>query len=413
MHKKPIIFLIDHGSSSSGVFDDLKQMGYYVLFAGKNQKLQEMSDEFIDINPVTETTDLLEKHGKYLNQLNVDAVYSFLEHAKISENKIATYLNKPTIPKEVLSLGRDKYLMRQNFTKRGGSSCEFYFIKDDVKDPIPPMDFPFIIKPNLGFASGGVQLVKDIDHFKSALKIIRRLNKFVLKTNHEGETGAICEQFIDGPEYSLDSITINGKTRAFCLCARSFPGENNFQDYGYYTPEDKNDEMLKDLEVLIGNALNGMNYTDGPSHAEVRYDTKNKRWQILEIGLRVGLAGLVGRLINEITNINYNQIAIKASQRLISYDDLLKIPRLKNRYGILFVPETGIGGKIKYIGGVDFLKSDSRVKHFGFEKNIGDTVTAYPKSLDYLGVVIGTTNSFSELEEFNHELSSKVVFEYE
>lgn len=413
MNKKSIFLLIDHGSSSAGVFNDLKSMNYYVFFIGKNTRLQKMSDEFIDLNPVTETDLLLKKYGEYLKELNVDTVYSFLEHAKISENKIASFLGKKTIPKEVLSIGRNKYLMRQSFTKSGGSDCEFHFIKDDIRDPIPPMAFPFIIKPNLGFASGGVQLVRDKDQFNSALKIIRRLNKFVLKTNHEGETGAICEQYIKGPEFSLDSITIGGNTRSFCLCARSFPSEDNFQDYGYYTPEDPNEQMIKSLELLIGITLKEMNYLDGPSHAEVRFDTKNNRWQILEIGLRVGLAGLVGRLINEITEVNYNQIAIKSSQGLMNFEDLIKIPRSKKRYGILFVPETGKGGKVKSIGGVDFLSTDGRVKHFEFEKNIGDTVTAYPKSLDYLGVVIGTTNSFKDLETFSVELSSKVVFEYE
>jgi hypothetical protein len=59
------------------------------------------------------------------------------------------------------------------------------------------------------------------------------------------------------------------------------------------------------------------------------------------------------------------------------------------------------------------LKTDHRIKHFEFEKNIGDTVTAYPKSLDYLGVVIGTTDSFDDLDRLSNELSRKVVFEYE
>ena len=92
MNDKKIIILVDHGSSSIEVFNDLFKMNYYVFYIGTNEKLQKRSNEFINIHPVTETDRLLEEFGEKLKSLQVSAVYSFLEHAKLAENKIAQYL---------------------------------------------------------------------------------------------------------------------------------------------------------------------------------------------------------------------------------------------------------------------------------------------------------------------------------
>lgn len=413
MSFKNIILLIDHSGSSIEVFNDLFKMGYYVLYVGTNEKLQRISNEYINIHPVTETERFLEEHGERLKKLNISAVYSFLEHAKIAENRIANYLGKKTIPLDVLAIGRDKKLMRDSFKLSGSFDGAYHFIPDDSIEVSPPMNFPFIIKPNLGFASGGVQFVKNQEQFISALKIIRRLNKFVFKKNQAGVTGALCEEFIDGPEYSLDSITVDGRTRSFCICSRSFPGVEDFQDYIYYTPEDKDEEIIKTLEHLISNALSEMGYKNGPSHAEFRYDIKNKRWQLLEVGLRVGFSGLVGRLFTEISGVNYNQLAIRSSQNDIGFDELSSILRKPDGLGVIFVPETGKGGKVESIGGASLLMDDPRIKYYAFEKHPGEVVIPYPKSLDYLGIVIGVAENTNDLENLISLLTEKVVFKYE
>jgi biotin carboxylase len=195
------VVLIDHSPLAIFIIDDLHELGYDVIFVGKNRSLQAASDRFIDISPVSDVSGTVDAIQR-LRDCKIVGVYPALEHVKLTEYAVKKALGLVVPLLETFLEARDKYRMKRALVAAQVPTASFRFIPDD-EIASPPFAFPFIVKPNLGFASAGVQLVNNSQAFAKAVKIIRRLNRFLLQEDGF-VTGTICEEFVDGPEYSVD-----------------------------------------------------------------------------------------------------------------------------------------------------------------------------------------------------------------
>lgn len=410
---KPWMILADHTTAAVHVIEHFQNNGWRVFYLGTSEKLQALANDFIPESATHEPDAFLQKHAARLQLLKPLAVYSLLEHAKSAEAQLAKGLGCRSISSSTLKLSRDKNLMREKMVVSGLATVRTQFIPDGVDLPQPELLFPFIVKPNSGYASGGVQRVHNAEQFAAACGIVRRLNRFVLNKDKTIDTGILCEEFIEGPEFSVDSITVNGLTRVFCVCGRGFVSEENFQDYLYYTsPTLPEGESLANLEKSVSQFLAALEHTDGPSHTEIRFDLKQKKWVILESGLRVGFAGNIGRLIEEVSGLPYNAMALKAHIRDLSEEEFGHAP-LQKRFGFVFTPATGKGGIIKSIRGLEWLNSHPAIQFYDFQKNVGEAVVPYPKGLEYLGVIIGVTDTIEGQIALAKDVGENVEFVYE
>lgn len=410
---KPWIILVDHTTAAIHVVEHFQKNGWRVFYLGTNEALQKLADGFVGESPNSSMEIFLDRYARQLMSLNPVAVYSLLEHAKSSEARLAEALNCRSISAATLRLSRDKNLMREKMKAAGLTTVKTQFIPDGVSLPQADLPFPFIVKPNSGYASGGVQRVHNAEQFAGACGIVRRLNRFVLGKDAAIQTGVLCEEFIEGPEFSVDSITVAGRTRVFCVCGRSFVAEENYQDYLYYTsPVFPAGQSLSNLEAAVSRFLTAMEHTDGPSHTEVRFDLKRNQWIVLESGLRVGFAGNIGKLIEETSELPYNAMALKAHMKSLSPKEFA-IASGQNKFGFVFTPATGKGGIIKAVRGLSWLESHPAIRFFNFQKQVGDAVVPYPKGLEYLGVIIGVSETREGQQALAQEVAERVEFVYE
>ena len=407
------IVLVDHTRAASHVIHDLRARGLKIFFLGLDKVLQQICDDFIAEDPTQNTEAFLDRHGDRLMKLGGSGVYTLLEHAKHAEAQIAHYLGKSVVSDATLGLSRDKHLMRKLLSDSPLEPVKFQFFPDGSDISAPVLNYPFIVKPNSGFASGGVQLVHSLAEFQSAAHVIRRLNRFVLGKDKPIKTGILCEEFIRGPEFSVDSLTVNGVTRTFCICGRGFLAEENYQDYLYYTsPELPERQTVIDVQSFVGDFLSRIGLENGPSHTEIRWDLEKKTWKILESGLRVGFAGNIGKMIEAVCGVPYNFLALKAHLGQLAVEDLERFSAKTGGFGFVFTPSIGTGGVIRNIRGPEFLKSNPQIIFYEFLKQIGDAVVPYPKGLEYLGVIIGTASSRVEQQRLAAVTAQEVEFLY-
>ncbi|MGR5913241.1 ATP-grasp domain-containing protein [Bacillus cereus] len=79
-----------------------------------------------------------------------------------------------------------------------------------MNEKLEGFSFPVIVKPSNDSGSKNVYLCKDYNEVKQAVDVISNS-----KLNLVGQTldpEAIVEEYLDGPEYSIESYTIDGKT---------------------------------------------------------------------------------------------------------------------------------------------------------------------------------------------------------
>jgi hypothetical protein len=321
-------------------------------------------------------------------------------------------LNRPS--ESTFRSSRDKHYMRISTALPAGSDFQFSGIDDSVEDPQPPLDFPFVVKPNLGYASVGVSVVRSKEEFANSVRSIRRANRFFLgNTFKTVPSSVLCESLLNGPEFAVDSITVGGKTRVFGIFSRKFIAENNFQDHILVVDPHLDVALRKQIEDCVKAHLQQLGYTDGPSHTEIRLHEENGVPVVLESALRIGAGGCMGALIEKTTGFAYNACAVRSHLQMISDAEWESLPSiLPHRYGLFFVPQGGCGGMIKSFNGENFLRDNSDIFYFRFHKRAGERLVPYPKGPDYPAVILALSDDSVHLNNLIEKLNTEVSVNY-
>jgi len=162
---------------------------------------------------------------------------------------------------EAFQVSRDKLLSNQLFERLG------------LPRPLPwPMgDYPLFVKPACGSGSEGVQVVS----LPSELAEI-------LERQTERQGGLVIEEFVTGPSYSVEVVTVQGKGVAFATTLLHF--DEHFDCNRVLAPCDLSEqeaEKMRELALRMASALN----LTGIMDLETIY--ADRQFKVLEIDARL------------------------------------------------------------------------------------------------------------------------------
>lgn len=195
------------GKPQIALIDELKKRGIFAILADGNEKAAAVpyADKFYKVS--TLDIDGVEKVAVKENVdmiLSVCADQMLLVAAQLSEKlDLPCYIDYETA-KNVSS----KEYMKKIFVEHDiptakyivGNNVSYEFIKD--------LGFPLIVKPVDCYSSRGVKKVENYDELVTA---------FEIAMNYSRTGTAIVEEFIDGPELSVDIYVENGKVNILCI----------------------------------------------------------------------------------------------------------------------------------------------------------------------------------------------------
>ena len=186
-----------------------------------------------------------------------DLLYTNSENAIgwISDN-----LQETNLPKQI-ELFKNKEKFRKLISKL---YPDFNYNKVAFKDlnklDIETIQKPFVVKPNVGFFSMGVHIIKNSYDWDKALQVM-------------DATEFIIESYIKGREYAVDCyFNKNGKPVILNILEHQFSSTDDVSDRLYYTSttiikklKDSVEQFLRELNDLAG-------LTNFPLHIEIRID---------------------------------------------------------------------------------------------------------------------------------------------
>lgn len=225
--------------------------------------------------------DLLWEECRKLNPCGVASVCS--ELAMHPMNYLLRKLNIPCNSIETETIATNKYLMRKAMKEGGVDSPNFTLVKkdqsiEDIGNSVIGFSFPLIIKPCDLSSSRGVFKIESPDNLKEGIE-------YALGWSKTGE--AILEEFIEGPEYSGESIAYNGRYKLLAITEKSTTGAPHFVETGHRQPARLSDDMAKRVEETLFKAFKAMNIQYGAIHPEFRI-TPDGRILFMEIATRMG-----------------------------------------------------------------------------------------------------------------------------
>ncbi|RLD73896.1 MAG: ATP-grasp domain-containing protein [Bacteroidetes bacterium] len=262
------MFLIDKPYISDFLIRTIKENNFPIVASSEAKEL--ISDRTLNWIPEEEAIETCKNQSQ-------PAIYSNSENTIQWVNKNLSFSD---LPKKIMFF-KNKIKFRElikdiypNYFYQGIKLSELEDL--DIKS----IEFPFIIKPSVGFFSMGVYKVENLEEWKIISRKIKNeveITKFIYPKEVINLNKFIIEEFIHGEEYAIDCyFNKTGEPVILNILHHIFSSGKDVSDRVYSTSKkiiENYHIILEDFLKIIGNKLDLKNF---PIHMEVRIDKEGK-----------------------------------------------------------------------------------------------------------------------------------------
>lgn len=212
--------------------------------------------------------------------------------AYVSEN-----LGMNGTPYSILRQLRNKFFVRQISERLEGFSRLKFYKYDGVDQNI----YPCVVKPCGGSSKAGVSFVNTKDEFAQAIQY----------ANNSTDGDIIVEEYIEGKELSIESISFNGEHQVIQITDKDSSHAPHFVELGHHQPADISESLKYKIMDAIPRLLKVIGYTNGASHIEVKY--RGDDIYLIEVNLRGGGDEISNKLVQMSSGIDYLRCIIEVA----------------------------------------------------------------------------------------------------
>lgn len=258
-----------------------KELGYEThVFGWPHGEIGETTaDVYYPVNILD--YDLLWEECQKLQPCGVVSICS--ELAMHPMNFLLRKMGIPCNSLETETLTTNKYLMRKAMKEGGIDSPNFMLVTkdmtlDEVEESVKDFNLPLIIKPCDLSSSRGVFKIENLETLQEGMD-------YALGWSKTGE--AILEEFIEGPEYSGESIAYNGRYKLLAITEKHTTGAPHYVETGHRQPAPLDEGTYKKIEQTLYKAFTSLSISYCAIHPEFRITPEGKIL-FMEIATRMG-----------------------------------------------------------------------------------------------------------------------------
>ena len=271
----------------------------------------------------------------------------------------------------------NKHLMREAFEKYGAPSPKSMCFADvEVAWVAFITNFTgdCILKPSRNSGSRGVAKIQ-ADIKKDEFAFLFEISKVESRDNT-----VMLEQFIDGPEFSVEIIVWDGKVNVLTVTDKKTTGAPHFVELGHNQPSIFPAEIVEKVKAAAVVGVKSLKVNNCACHAEVK--VQNSEAYLMEIGARLGGDFISTELTHLSTGIDMVAAAINCA---LGIEPNLVPMETQNGVCIrYFCPKPG---KLMGINNIEIL-NDPRVYLWEIYHKVGDVIPEVTSSLCRSGHVI-------------------------
>lgn len=300
--------------------------------------------------------------------------------------RIAQELNLPFYSIETAMISTDKYLMKKTFQKIG-IQCAGGELVSSIKD-FQDYLYPVIIKPRDNSGSRGVVLCNNYEELKNAYNEAKQYTK---------KNSVLIEEFIEGKEYSIESLHYNGKTRVIQFTEKRITPFPYNVELGHFQPACLSEEVKTQIESLIEDTAECFGFKNCASHTELKISEKGIF--IIETSPRLGGDYITSHLVPLSTGINIEDVLLDIGLGIMTVERFESLNRKNNFSSVAFF-DFG-KGVISKMG--NLIKLDDICVMWNLSLKEGDVVPLITNSLDRYGFLMFVANDLEELKSKTEE----------
>ena len=406
------------------VIKKAREMGYYVIAADGNPAAVglPLADKAIVANITDEEVMLC-----IAREEQVDGVIHPCSEVSMNVmGRINDELSLSGISRETALRATNKHLMRQAF-EQGGAPSPKSFCSNNADEAWSIFVNEFsrstaILKPSRNSGSRGVAKIA-YPHPSSFSASLRKrpsaerpegkgdtakeefVALFERAMDESRDRSVMIEQFIEGPEFSVEVIVWKGEPHVLAVTDKKTTEAPYFVELGHNQPSVFPEEMQAKLKDAAVTGVKALGLDNCAAHAELKQ--MDGEPYLMEIGARLGGDFISTELTHLSTGVDMVAAAIDVA--LGNEPDLRPKETPKGVCIRYFTPQPG---RLTAIHNQELL-NDSHVYDAEIYHQVGDMIPEVRSSLDRSGHVIVTAPTVQEAIKRADELIKKVVFETE
>jgi len=211
-------------------------------------------------------------------------VFTWDEPSLQVTSEVAWRLGLPHMSPAAVCNCRDKLSTRRLMRSAGLPAVRFAHVRglEDALREADVIGYPVVLKPRSLAASMGVVIARDSAQ-------LRTLYQHAVDAAYPGLErldGLVLEEFLDGPEISVDCVVRDGGVQLVNVCRKRLGFHPFFEEVGHLVAPWHDEPWTGDLTALITGAHQALDVRTGVTHAEVRLTAAGPR--LVELNGRLG-----------------------------------------------------------------------------------------------------------------------------
>lgn len=385
------------------VIKKAKEMGIYVVAADGSEHAVglQLADKPIVVN-ITSEEEML----RVAREEQVDGVIHPCSEVSMNVmGRINDELGLSGISREAAIRATNKHLMREAF-EAGNAPSPKSILTESAEDAWNHLQNDFktdgILKPSRNSGSRGIAKVcKKEFQGSNGFQKFKELYDVALQESRD--KSVLIEQFIEGPEFSIEIIVWDGKVNVLTVTDKKTTEAPHFVELGHSQPSCFSAEDVEKLKAAAVAGVKALGVNNCACHAEAKL--MDGKAYLMEIGARLGGDFISTELTHLSTGIDMVAAAINCA---LGIEPCLEPTEEKHGVCIrYFCPKPG---KLVSISNIEVLE-DERVYLWEIYHKVGDIIPEVTSSLSRSGHVIVTEKDAKTAIAFAESLLNEVKME--
>jgi len=213
-------------------------------------------------------------------ECGLDAVFTAGTDFSASVAWVAERLGLPGISCETALRASDKLRMREALAAAGIPSPRFAAVGagESPAAAAAGLGFPLVVKPADSMGARGCRAVRNAAELEEAV---------AAALPHSRSGRAIVEEFVDGPEFSVDAVVVDGEVRIRGLADRHIAFSPYFVELGHTMPSSAPREVEAEVLRVFESAVRAIGIDRGAAKGDMKFSPSRGGAYVGEIAARL------------------------------------------------------------------------------------------------------------------------------
>ncbi|PIE54456.1 MAG: carboxylate--amine ligase [Dethiosulfovibrio peptidovorans] len=251
---------------------------------------------------------------------------------------------------------------------------------DETKASANRLSYPLVIKPVDLASSAFVRLIHDERELQDAFAALEAFT--VNFRDQPRERLILLEEYLDGPEFSVETVISRGQPTTLGITDKSVTGSPRFIEDGHMFPAPLEPNVEQTVMDYVNSVLQALQFEYGVAHTEIKLTANGPK--IVEINVRPA-GNYIAELVEIVTGVDILKAFVDLS--------LGQRPVVERRNtgttsaAVAFLVPNG-WGIIKEMSGIDVMARAPHVHRWSMEDLTGTVVHKAVDNASYLGHVL-------------------------